>query len=84
MARLPGRRFARKEDPKVVHSFAFRAAPAQGVLEQPTELRDLALRYRRIASAMADPDTIKALNAKAREFEDQARRIERRGGRNAH
>jgi len=54
------------------------------MLEQPTELRDLALRYRRIASAMADTDTIKALNAKAREFEDQARRIERRGGRNAH
>ena len=54
------------------------------MLEQPTELRDLALRYRRIASAMADPDTINALNAKAREFEDEARRIERRGGRNAH
>ena len=50
--------------------------------EQPAELRDLALRYRRIAVAMADPDTIKALKAKAREFEDEARRVERRGGRN--
>jgi hypothetical protein len=43
---------------------------------QPAYLRELASRYRRLASAMADPATVDALKSKAREIEEQARLVE--------
>lgn len=44
--------------------------------EQPDQLRDLAIRYRRLATTMSDPDTIKALTSKAMEFDEQAEALE--------
>ena len=47
--------------------------------EHPAEFRDLAVRYRRIAAAMTDPQTVKALKDKARQFDDIADKLEERG-----
>jgi len=52
--------------------------------EQPDHLRDLAIRYRKIASSMADPETIRALKAMARAFEERAQALEGRRGRRTH
>jgi len=42
------------------------------MIEQPDHLRDLAIRYRKIASSMADPDTIQALKAMARASKNES------------
>ncbi|MET0530757.1 MAG: hypothetical protein ABW003_20880 [Microvirga sp.] len=44
--------------------------------KQSAHLRDLAVRYRRLATEMSDPATVGALKAKAREFEEEAEQIE--------
>jgi len=53
---------------------------------KPAYLREMAIRYRRLAVAMSDPHTIGALRTMAAGFDQQAEQLETKGSarRNPH